>query len=144
MADVVTSTILENGPRRVVMAFTNFSDGTGEAGVAKVNATSTGPLGVVVQGRTFYPGVNLKIADLWYDIRAMGLRIQWEATAPTDILVLGGFGHWPMLDTPGAFQGLANPNATGATGSILFTTVAAAANSSYSVILEMIKGIPQS
>src|ERR1035437_860587 len=144
MADVVTSAVLENGSRRVVMAFTSLSDGTGESVVVKVNATSSGPLGVIVQGQTFYPGVHLKIVNLWYDIHAMGLRIRWDASSPTDALVLGGFGHWPMLDTPGAFQGLANPNATGATGSILFTTVAAAANSSYSVILEMIKGIPQS
>src|ERR1035437_7807918 len=141
MVDVVTSTILENGPRRVVVAFTNLSDGTGESGVVKIDATSSGPLGVVIQGQTVYPGVGLKIVDLWYDIKAMGLRIQWAATTPTDILVLGGFGRWPLLDTLAGFGGMTNPNATGATGSILFTTVGAAANSSYSVILEMIKGI---
>lgn len=144
MADVVTSTILENGNRRVVMAFTSVSDGTGESGVVKVNASSTGPLGVVVAGQVLYPGVHLKVVDVWYDIRSMGLRMQWQASSPTDILVLGGFGHWPLLDTRAGFQGMANPNNAGATGSILFTTINANNNASYTVILEMVKGIPQS
>ena len=143
MADVVTSTALENGNRRVVMAFTSVSDGTGESGVKKVDASSSGPLGVLIAGQTVYPGVHLKVVDIWYDIRSMGLRLRWEATSSTDFLVLGGFGHWPLLDTRAGFQGFANPNATGATGSILFSTINANNNASYTVILELIKGIPQ-
>ncbi len=144
MADLVTTSILENGPRRVVMSFTNLSDGTGEAGVAKVNATSSGPLGFRAQGQMVYPGVHLKVVDLWYDIHAMGLQIQWDATIPVNMLVLGGFGKWSFLDRRAGFQGLINPMAAGATGNVLFTTIGAALGSSYTVILEMTKGVPQS
>jgi hypothetical protein len=143
MADIVTTTILENGPKRAVMCFTNYSDGTGESGVVKVNATSTGPLGVNIGGTLFYAGVHLEIVDLHYDVRSMGLRLQWQATTPTDILILGGFGHWPLRDMRGGFQGLVNPNATGATGSILFSTVNANNYASYTVVLSMVKGIQQ-
>lgn len=135
MADAVTSQILENGSRRLVMAFTNVSDGTGEAGVVKVDATSAA-FGA--------PGTNLKVVGLYYDVAAMKLRMLWDADTDVNFLVLGGFGHWQMLDRRGGFQGIINPKTVGATGSILFTTVGAAANSTYSVILEMVKGVPQS
>lgn len=144
MADVVTTTVLENGPRRFVAQFTNLSDGTGETGVVKINATSSGTLGVTIAGVVYFPGVHLKINDLWYDIGSMKLRIQWVASVNTDCLVLSGFGHWPLTDRRAGFQGLINPNNAGATGSIAFTTVGAALNSSYTVILECVKGIPQS
>jgi hypothetical protein len=143
LADVVTSRLLENGPRRVVYKFTNVSDGTGETGVVKVDATSSGPLGVVQQGQTIYPGVHLKIVDMAYDVRAMALRMQWEASSAVDIWIASGDGAGPFafLDSRAGFGGLSNPNTAGATGSILFTTVVAALNSSYSIVLSLVKGI---
>ncbi|HUY05006.1 MAG TPA: hypothetical protein VMV33_17140 [Rhodocyclaceae bacterium] len=143
MVDIVTSQVLENGASRLVMKFTNLSDGTGEMGVVKVDATDV-TYANRVQGNVMLPGTSLKITGLWYDVASMGLRLQWAATVATDILVLGGFGQWGFRDLRGGFQGLINPKAAGATGSIQFSTIGAAANSSYSVILEMIKGVPQS
>lgn len=145
MADAVTSQLIENGPRRVVYKFTNVSDGTGESAVTKVNATSTGPLGVVVQGQTFYPGVHLKLVDLVYDVRTMAVRIQWEASSNVDIWIASGQGAGPFmfLDSRGGFSGVPNPNTAGATGSIQFTTIGAVANASYSIVMTLIKGIPQ-
>lgn len=143
MADLVTSQVLFNGRRHAVFRFTNLSDGTGEAGVVKVDASSSGPLGVVLQGQTFYPGVHLKITGIDYDIRSMGLRIQWAAGANEDIEILGGFGIKKYRD----IGGIQNPGTTalpGSTGSIAFTTVDANLGASYSVILRMTKGIPQS
>lgn len=147
MADVVTSQILENGPRRVVMKFTNFSDGTGETAVTKVDATSGGVLGVVVQGQTFYPGINLKIVDMAYDVSdGMAVRVQWVASSAVDIWICRGNGAGPFvwLDSRAGFQGIVNTAATGATGSIQFTTAGQTAGASYSIMLSMIKGIPQS
>lgn len=146
MADAVTSQLIENGPKFVVYKFTNVSDGTGESAVTKVDATSSGPLGVVVQGRTFYPGVHLKILDMWYDVRTMAVRMQWEATANVDIFIASGQGAGPFewLDSRGGFSGIPNTNATGATGSIQFTTIGAVANASYSIVMKLLKGIPQS
>lgn len=146
MADAVTSQLIDFGPRRVVYKFTNVSDGTGENGVIKVNATSSGPLGVSVQGQTFYPGTHLKIVDMMYDVRTMAVRMQWEATSNVDIFILSGQGAGPfmLLDSRAGFGGIPNTMAAGATGSIAFTTIGAVANASYSIILALTLGVPQS
>jgi hypothetical protein len=143
MADVVTTQLLENGPRRVVYKFTNVSDGTGETGVVKIDPTSSGPLGVVEQGQTIYPGIHLKIVDMAYDIRAMAVRMQWDASSAVDIWIASGDGAGPFsfLDSRAGFQGIVNPDTTGATGKILFTTIGANLNASYSIILALVKGI---
>lgn len=145
MADVVTSQLLENGPRFAVYKFTNVSDGTGENQVIKVDATATGPLGDVVQGQTFYPGVHLKVVDIKYSVFSMGLRIQWVASSYLDMMVLQATDHWQFLDERGGFGGLYVPGTTaGATGSIAFTTVGAALGSGYTIIMKLVKAIPQS
>lgn len=147
MANVVTSQTLENGPRRVVMKFTGVFDGSGEeTGVIKVNATSSGSLGVVVQGQTFYPGTHLKVIDMAYDVNAMLVRLQWEASSNVDMWIAAGQGAGPFvwLDSRAGFGGIVNTLAAGATGSIAFTTVNSNLGSSYSIVLTMIKGIPQS
>ena len=141
MADVVTSQILINGPRHLAYRFTNESDGTGEAGVLKVDATSN-TNGVFYAGNNYPPGLHLKIVKVRYDIRGMGLRIQWVATAAADALVLGGFGTLDFLDT-GGIQNPGTAALPGSTGSIQFTTVGAAAGNSYFVELLMTKGVPQ-
>lgn len=139
MADVVTSQVLLNGPRHLVMKFTNESDSTGESSVTKVDATST-TYANTVQGNVVVPGTHLKVTKVIYDVKGMGLRIQWDADTDTDMLVLGGYGTMDFHD----IGGLQNPMGTGATGSIKFTTVGAASGSSYSVIMHMTKGVPQS
>ena len=87
--DTVTSQTLFNGRRHLVMRFTNESDGTGESGVTKVDATSA-TNGVVIQGQTITPGVHLKVTKVEYDVKGMGLRMQFHATSNADMLVLGG------------------------------------------------------
>ena len=42
MADLVTSQTIQDGARVAILKFTNVSDGNGEAGVVKVNASSLG------------------------------------------------------------------------------------------------------
>lgn len=141
MADVVTVQTIEDGARNLVMRFTNVSDGTGEAGVIKVNASSAHS--VVAQGQTVYPGVHLKVIGIHYDCKGMGLRIQWVGTSNADIFALGEQGSMDFRE----FGGIPNPGVTalpGSTGSIAFTTIAAAAGATYTVILRMTKGVPQS
>lgn len=139
MADTVTSQIIENGARDWIAKFTNLSDGTGESGVVKVDGSATGPYGVNIGGQVFYPGVHIKIREINYDIRGMGLRIQWDATAALDAMILGDGKDTQNFDK---FGGIYIPVGTvGATGKILFTTVAQAANSSYSVVIRGTKGI---
>ena len=52
MPNVLSSQILENGPRFIVAKYTNVSDGTAETGVTKLDATSTGPFGIRVPARS--------------------------------------------------------------------------------------------
>lgn len=147
MADVVTSQVLENGggPNgRWVAKFTNFSDGTGESAIVKVNATSAGPYGVIVGGQTFYPGVHLTVTDIWWSVQGMTLRIQWKSNSSADMLVLQGFSEWNFRDRRAGFGGLVNPNLTGADGSISFTTSGQTSGASYSIIMGGLKGVPQS
>lgn len=143
MADAVTTQLLFNGPRHAVFRFTNESDGTGETGVTKIDATSGGLLGVIEPGgQTQYPGLHLKITGVDYDIKSMGLRLQFHASSNADMLVLGGFGSLKFAE----FGGIQNPGTValaGSTGSIDFTTVNANLGASYSVVIRCTKGLPQ-
>lgn len=133
MADTVTTTVLNNGPRNLVIQFTNESDSTGESGVKKVDAQSA-----TFANQGVVPGIHLKIVRIVYSISGGAVRIQWDASSATDCTILGA-GVGTMDYT--AVGGLKNPNNAGATGSILFTTVGFVAGSSYAIDLEMIKGV---
>lgn len=128
MADVVTTQKLLDDARNLVMKFTNFSDGTGENLVTKINVATLNPP---------VPGLHLKLWSYAYDIKLLNLRIQWEGTPNTDLLVLGGFAN--AIDC-GGFGGVWN-NAPQPTGNVLFTTNGATLGASYSVILEFKKGV---
>lgn len=132
MADTVSSQTIINGPRNLVMKFTNESDGTGESGIKKVDAASST---FAVNGTV--PGVHLTVARVTYNVSTGSVRMQWDASSATDIDILSYAGVQDYT----AFGGLTNPNATGATGSILFTTVGFVAGSSYTITLEMIKNV---
>jgi hypothetical protein len=144
MVDVVSSQILENGPRFIVAKYTSLSDATGEAGVTKLDATSTGPFGIVFQGNTLYPGIHLSVLSVWFSVVGMTLRVQWHATANLDIFVLNQSDNWQFLDANrGGFAGITPPvGPAGITGSIDFTTAGALANSGYTIILKCAKNIP--
>lgn len=144
MANTVTSQVLFNGRRHLVYRFTNYTDGsTNETAVTKIDATAS-INGVFIYGQTIVPGVHLKVTKVIYDVKGMGLRILWDATTDVDMLDLGGYGTMDFRD----IGGLQNPLATGATGSILFTTDILAGGTtdlaSYSVVLHCTKGVPQS
>lgn len=141
MADTTTLSVIENGFRNVVLRFTDFSDGTGLTDFVLFNATSSGGFGVTIAGQTLFPGIHTKLVGLDYDVQDMKVRLQWEATANADLLVLGNapedfdwtrFGGIPVP-----------PGLTGATGSILLTTANAAPGSTCSLILRLRKCIQQ-
>jgi hypothetical protein len=144
MANIVSSQILENGPRFIVAKYTNFTDATGdEVGVTKLDATSTGPYGTVFQGNTIYPGIHLSLTSIWFSVSGMVLRLQWHATANVDIMNVTQADNWQFLEHRGGFGGITPPvGVPGITGSIDITTVGAVANSGYTVILRCTKNIP--
>lgn len=135
MADTVQTRILANGPKNLVLELTNFSDGTGESGVTKVDATSAT---YAYKGVT--PGVYLKVVHIDAIIRSGGVRLLWDATADEDLAILNGEHHisWKR------HGGLKVPAIAGVTGSILLTTVGFMLNSGYNITIHCTKNVPQS
>ena len=133
MADVVTTKIIEDGPRTAVMHFTNVSDGSGESAVAKVDvsALSSDPA-----GKGACTSVNIEC--IWYTTKCMGVQIFCDAT--TNVLA------WELIADYGdtldfsEFVGLPNTAAaSGKTGDLLFTTTNASSGDTYSVVLKLKK-----
>lgn len=143
MADAVTSALTANGRKNWSYVFTNESDSTGETGVVKVDGSAAGPLGVFLYGQNFYPLAHIKILEIEYSVFNMGVEVIWDATTSKNAVILNGFGKMSFH----AFGGLAAVDATGAllagaTGKIKFTTIGAAAGSSYTIYMRGSKGIP--
>lgn len=69
MADAVTTQILIDGPRNVVMRFTNVSDGTGEAVVVKVTPANLSGAPTAV-----------KLMRAKGTAKGMGVSLFWKAT----------------------------------------------------------------
>ena len=129
MADTVVSQLYD-GARNCQLKYTNYSDGTGQAGAVLVNASALTP----------NPGIHMKIRRIKYSIQGMSIRLQWAATTPVDIAILSN--GQDILDwTDDYAGGFPNNGGTGATGNILITTVGALAGSSCTLTLEMIKGV---
>ena len=127
MADTVTSqTITDVSGSKTVIKLTNFSDGTGESLVTKVDASALN-----------HASSSTKIARVIYSINTTdpkgSVEILFDGTTNASALFLSGQGTID-LQTP-AIQ-IAN-NATSPTGDILFSTHNFVANDSYTVILEV-------
>lgn len=145
MADAVSSQLVASGSRNWSYVFTNLSDGTGETNVVKVNGSSTGPLGVTIGGTIIYPGKNIKITEIEYDVNMLALEIIWDATSPQNAVVLSGYGKMDFHKFGGlAAVGANGAPIAGATGKILFTTIGKQANVGYTIYMRGTKGIPQS
>jgi len=146
MADVVTSQLVENGRRNWGYVFTSVSDGTGETNVVKVDGSAAGPLGVFLYGQNFYPLSHIKITEVRFNVKGMGLEIIWDATTSQNALYLGSdtADHIDFRDIGSLAPYSGGTIIAGATGKIKFTTVGAAPNSGYTVYMRGTKGIPSS
>ena len=78
MADAVTATTVEDGPKEAIFYLTNTSDGTGEAAVTKVDVSELSSL----QDGTACTGVRVKRITFTYVGR--GVKLLWDAT--TDVI----------------------------------------------------------
>lgn len=126
MSDAVTSQTLVDGPRNVVMKFTNISDGTGESAVTKVDVSTL----------TGAPS-RVKIERIRYTTAGMSVRILWDADSDVVAWLIPA-DQDGMQDFTG-FGGIQNNAGTGVTGDIKFTTVGHTSGDVYTVILEMTK-----
>jgi hypothetical protein len=122
VADSVTSQTLFSGDKRVVMAFTNVSDGTGESAVAKVDISTL-------------PGAptKVKINKVMYSTFGMSVSVLFDHTADDRVLALQGDGCMDFC----AVGGLQDPASAGGTGDILFTTNGASAGDTYTIVLDI-------
>jgi hypothetical protein len=101
-------------------------------------------MGVVIGGRTFYPGTHLKLRSISYNVgyvAASAVRLQWDATTPQDLMILQGWDERTYYGR--MFGGIPVPSVTGATGKILFTTEGFVAGSFYAVTMGFKKDIVQ-
>ena len=122
MADAVTSQTLFDGSKTTVRKYINFSDGTGESAVIKVN----------ISDLTGTP-TAVKILRVWYTIFGMSVRILFDHTTDDEVLILSGEGSFDFRD----FGGIPDPASSGGAGDIVFTTVAHTANDHYVIVLEI-------
>lgn len=127
MADAVTTQILADGPKYVIYKFTNISDGTGEAAVAKTTIANLAKLGQKVCN-------GLEITKVWAVTDGMGVDILWEATA--NVLAMSiPQSQFCELDLMEEGAGIPNNAGSGVTGNILFTTFGHTLGDRYTIIL---------
>ena len=131
MADAVTSQTIADGERNVVMKFTNVSDGTGEAAVAKVDvsALASNSRGVACS--------EVRIMQVRFALVGMSVQLYFDASANVLAFELAesSNGNLEFDD----FGGIPNNSGSGKTGDILFTTVGHTSGDTYMIVLEMIK-----
>jgi hypothetical protein len=122
MADAVTSKTQVSGSKRVVMSFTNVSDGTGESAVQKVDIST-------LQGNP----ATVKIEKVWYNTFGMAVKIAFDHTTDDTALVLQGDGFFDFT----SFGGIKDPASAGDTGDIMFTTIGHTAGDTYNIVLQL-------
>ena len=130
MADAVTSQTIIDGEKKVVMKFTNVSDGSGESAVAKVDvsALASNTAGSACTG--------VAIEQIWWQCIGMKVNILWDASSDVLAMQLGEnqSGHHDYT----SFGGITN-NASSPTGDVNFTTVGHSSADTYAIILYMRK-----
>ena len=128
MADTVTvQTIADTTGVKYVAKLTNFSDGTGESLVKKVDASEL----------TFMTeDGNRKIAKLWYSVNTSdtksAVELIWDGETDATAAILSGNGYWDLRT---AGNEIIN-NATTPTGDLLLSTKNFAVGDNYTIIIE--------
>jgi len=131
MVDAVTALKLIDGPRNVVVQFSNTSDGTGEAAVTKVDVSA------LSAHASAGPCTGVKIMGVKYHTVGMSVKILWDANADTIALEVPA-GVSDSHDYR-KFGGLQNDAGAGKTGDIKFTTIDHTDGDTYRITLEMVK-----
>ena len=128
MADIVTTqTIADTSGVKFVTKLTNFSDGTGETLVKKIDASEV----------TFMTeDGNRKIAKIWYSINTANnksaVELIWDGATDSTAAILSGNGHWDLRTSGNEITN----NATTPTGDVLVSTKNFADGDNYTILLE--------
>ena len=132
MADAVTATTINDGPKKAVIYCTNTSDGTGESAVTKVDVSALASL----QDGTACTGV--RIEKIIFSTVGMGVKLLWDAS--TDVIAAELPADYSDTLDYSDISGLPNVAASGGkTGDIQFTTVGHSSGDTYSVVLYCLK-----
>ena len=128
MADLVTTqTIADTSGVKFVAKLTNFSDGTGESLVKKVDASEV----------TFMTeDANRKIARVWYSINTANnksaVELLWDGETNATAMLLSGNGYFDLRTAGNEIPN----NATTPTGDVLLSTKNFAVGDNYTIIIE--------
>ena len=132
MADAVTATTVEDGPKKAVFYCTNTSDRTGESAVTKVDVSALSSL----QDGTACTGV--RIQKIVFTNVGMGVKILWNAS--TNVIAAQLPADYSDTLEYSDISGLPNVAASGGkTGDIKFTTVGHSSGDTYSIVLYCLK-----
>ena len=125
MAIETTTQTLNDGPRNLVMQLTGICDGSGnENKVVKVDVSALTP-----------PCDEVKVSKMSGVVDFGVVELYWEALTDVMFAVLSGQFEY-CYDKPG---GLLNNAGGGKTGDLLLSTAAFELNSTYSILIEMVK-----
>lgn len=125
MADTVSTQVLNDGERNLVVKLTSIGDGTGESAVTKINMIN-------------HDCDRVSILELEYEIKGQDVQLLWEGTPNKMIAVLSGDTGanelcWKKVG------GLVN-DANNSNGNILLTTVGASgAGDFYTITMHLKK-----
>jgi len=127
MADTVSSlTIADTSGVKFTTKLTNFSDGTGETLVKKVDASAT----------TFMTeDGNRKISKIFYSINTANpksaVELIWDGTDNATAVLLSGQGFWDLRADGNEITN----NATTPTGDVLLSTKNFAIGDNYTILV---------
>ncbi len=133
MADTVTSQTLKDHARGYAVKFTNVSDGTGETGVTKVDASALVASNSDGTERLSITKLFWSVASGTSSTMSPRVTLTWGGSSPATIVTLTGSGFWDLTT---AGQAPLINNAGSPTGDILLTTTGFTANAAYTLIIE--------
>lgn len=121
-ADTVTGSTITLGGSVSSFVFSNFSDGTGEAAVKKIDisALANSP-------------TKVRITKVKWAITGMGVEILFDHTTDDRVLSLTGNGFLGENELGG---GIKDPASSGGTGDLLMTTTGHTLGDSYTIFIE--------
>ena len=125
MADTVDTLIVNTAKRKYTVRLFNFSDGTGETGVTKIDISA-------LTGLTGKPVIYTVLEEVKWDVQGFSsVQLFWDHSTDDEIGVFSGTGLVSYADV----GGLVDPRSTGGTGDILLTTTGNAAGNTYDITL---------
>lgn len=117
MANVVTTQIVNDGPRFTVLRIVGVLDTSDVAPTVIANPASL----VGIDNTGALKAATFRVMDVEYSIKdGLSVYLNWEATAPVQFAALSGRGHLPCGELYGGIPNNALP--AGKTGSITLAT----------------------